>query len=480
MSVIQRERYKEFFDASWYGATYRDAIAEGQDPLDHYLSQGARLGFLPSPDFDPVLYKIAYPADVSSDAEPLTSFLTQGRLRGREPKIHAQEFLPCPQPWSAKLPPVPLTWSQRLLKLLRLGHDKTAVPLTRDEHVVALLAPLRMTSAEARRFAEAGRVQCSHAGRTYTLIQPDCFQFLEHIRHGEPFALTRKAHGIWIYLRQLELTLELIQNRFPGANLSREERFSVALRLHWHCSRGWPNMQQMYFENFMRETLSDTPPPGATRFFRSAAFKGFPTRDNALGLPFSDRDILQAEIAQFARLFAPEETILDATFPKRAVISGAFRILPELCRDRLVILLGPPFFSDLGRRWKLNHYQHIRIGHMFAMQIRHQLLQQCKDVLSEHFRSTRGQQQATRTPFFMFCCGASVASWLIHRLYKEFNDVMYFDMGQALAAWYLDEKMITIGHWVPLYKINIIENMRLESFYKNTCGRHYAEWLKEH
>jgi hypothetical protein len=44
------------FDADWYLATYADAAASGIDPIEHYLTIGAKQGHNPNPLFDTGFY----------------------------------------------------------------------------------------------------------------------------------------------------------------------------------------------------------------------------------------------------------------------------------------------------------------------------------------------------------------------------------------------------------------------------------------
>jgi len=64
------------FDSAWYLETYPEVKAAGINPLIHYLSQGAKLGYAPSSDFNHRLYSKENPAEHTANDNPLTNYLS--------------------------------------------------------------------------------------------------------------------------------------------------------------------------------------------------------------------------------------------------------------------------------------------------------------------------------------------------------------------------------------------------------------------
>ena len=56
------------FDTDWYRQRYPDATASGIDPVEHYLTIGAALGYDPSPLFQTGYYARQMARRLGSDA----------------------------------------------------------------------------------------------------------------------------------------------------------------------------------------------------------------------------------------------------------------------------------------------------------------------------------------------------------------------------------------------------------------------------
>lgn len=73
----------DLFDAAWYKARHPGVDWAAQDPVLHYLREGAAAGFAPGPDFDGVAY-LAQHRDVRrSGMNPLVHYAAFGRAEGR-------------------------------------------------------------------------------------------------------------------------------------------------------------------------------------------------------------------------------------------------------------------------------------------------------------------------------------------------------------------------------------------------------------
>lgn len=73
----------DLFDAAAYLAENPDVAAAGLDPLEHFLSHGAKEGRRASAKFDPTLYLAANPDVAEVGLNPLVHYLRHGRDEGR-------------------------------------------------------------------------------------------------------------------------------------------------------------------------------------------------------------------------------------------------------------------------------------------------------------------------------------------------------------------------------------------------------------
>jgi hypothetical protein len=74
-----------WFDSNAYLAAYRDVMAAGVNPLDHYMAAGAREGRDPSAAFDTTDYLAANPDVAAAGVNPMQHFLQFGIHEGRSP-----------------------------------------------------------------------------------------------------------------------------------------------------------------------------------------------------------------------------------------------------------------------------------------------------------------------------------------------------------------------------------------------------------
>lgn len=71
------------FDSVWYLQTYPDVVLLGQDPLQHYLTLGWRLGRSPSAAFNASLYLQLHKDVAAAGINPLLHYLLYGEKEGR-------------------------------------------------------------------------------------------------------------------------------------------------------------------------------------------------------------------------------------------------------------------------------------------------------------------------------------------------------------------------------------------------------------
>lgn len=73
------------FIASWYLETYPVVRNNGQNPLLHYMEQGAAQDYWPNPLFDPNYYKQTYGREIQAALNPLIHFVELGSDKGLNP-----------------------------------------------------------------------------------------------------------------------------------------------------------------------------------------------------------------------------------------------------------------------------------------------------------------------------------------------------------------------------------------------------------
>ena len=72
----------DFFDESFYRKTYSEYL-KNEDSLTHYLTEGYKLGFLPSLNFDSDAYLETYPQVKNADINPLLHYIAHGQYEDK-------------------------------------------------------------------------------------------------------------------------------------------------------------------------------------------------------------------------------------------------------------------------------------------------------------------------------------------------------------------------------------------------------------
>jgi hypothetical protein len=232
-------------------------------------------------------------------------------------------------------------------------------------------------------------------------------------------------------------------------------------------------------ENFKHEVLDKIDSNKKKKsFFSAVAFKGYPTWDNRLFLGNKSNPESSRQIKHFAELFNPDDEVYDATLWKRWVISGALKDFPGLCRSRHVFLVGPQQFSDLGRRWELSRFTHIKIPDANTHSQRHVVLKRVIDSIEGVTRDTINNH-SNPAPIVLFQCGGSMGYWSISRLFERYPNIFFIDLGQAFDGWYMDKEKPRNTVFCQLYSLKIIENMNSDGYYTDLLGDHYKSVIQE-
>lgn len=433
LNDIEKVRLSGVFDPDYYRRQYREELATNADPLKHFLERGLAQGFKPSALFDPVVYRIKHP----QCGNPVIDYIE--RYRGASLDLTVNSALNIEKPRS---------YLPYIASDIDVSTDNTA------------------NLANANAFGCAARVEFSASGKHFSMTAPRASEFLDRIKSDAPFAFARLSHGDWDCLYVLGQLRKQIETRVANYGFSKPEIDALSRRL---CDEYYPD-RGLFAENVIPEILRDLdqhlPDPN---FLYSVCFKGFPTADDRLfyltkHLHRVDHDRLEL----FANYFDQRETLYDATVWKRWLISGDMRDFAKYAREHPVVLVGADRLRTLGARWDLPWFRHVSIPAAKAYPIRHAILESCLQSIADA-RAIAHANNAKR-PIFL-CQGSSFAYWLMVRLYKTYPDVFYIDMGQALHAWFWDDKTIPLLQWGKLYGKTIIRNSGLDEYYRKIGAR---------
>lgn len=80
---VEALRSSGLFNSTWYLESYPDVTLLGMDPIEHYLSIGAKLNRDPSPNFDATAYLEEYRDVASAGLNPLLHYVQLGMKEGR-------------------------------------------------------------------------------------------------------------------------------------------------------------------------------------------------------------------------------------------------------------------------------------------------------------------------------------------------------------------------------------------------------------
>jgi hypothetical protein len=317
-------------------------------------------------------------------------------------------------------------------------------------------------AAEAGNHDEPSEQIFSVEGSEYHLISSSATQFLNRLKRDQPFALTRLSHGDWECLYLLDHYKKNIAKCVSNLGFGEDHLLLLAARL---CDE-WHHEQAMFSEHFISELLSDlSDKPTSENFFHAVSFKGSPSADGRL-LQWTTqlRDCDQPYLKFFSTFFSAQEILFDATMLKRWMISGELASLPSLARQRPVVLLAHEGFSSLDERWQLDWLLHLKMPPDHAYSVRYKLLDLCIEKIKE--AKYIAEKKGTKQPLFL-TQGSSLAYWFIRRLFKEFPDVFYVDIGQALHPWFYDSDNFDVHPWDRFFASVITEKCGLDAYYDN-------------
>ncbi len=394
----------ECIDHDFYAATYAFDLA-GANPTDHYRREGFARGFLPAPGCDPDALSLLHTMGL---AEPEDASIQQ---------IHRKIL-------------------GELLRHL-LDHDGFFW-LFLDTHVPGPTGRARPYEPDAFREPEReGEMLFPVAGRQCRIRQTANADFLAALDVGTPIAHLRLPHGFWDALCRVEVLCRIIADHV-GGDVHDEAVFRLAIRLVGHIV---PNAV-VYLENFVPEVLAvarslphDVP--------IALAFKAFP--DGGPGLFGSARGLPPRAPFVFDAVgrFAGERDLFDdAMLMKRLVMAGDFSAMMSRLKDRPVLVIANACLADFGERFGLRHARFLEIPPARSHEIRHELLQRCREVL-------RDLDGGGEPPVVLTRSGGSFAFWLLAQLRVEFPEATFLDLGQSVNLWFLDREGIVKAGGLP-------------------------------
>lgn len=382
------------FDTDFYERCYSESIAEGQPPLDHFLTVGHGQGLLASAHFDPVVYQLRHPNRRHPNP------LVDSALNGDDGEY---------RDIAALFPDV----------------DVDAMPVWiryRAEVKAEWTANAHIISENVAR-----SVRLRWGGCEYELRNPSPETVLSRLAENRPFSFARLSHGFWDSLFLARRLAARLQDHPRCRPLNRAEVGNAAIRL---LARAYlPQDNGIFVENMLHEIesdLLDNPPD--EDFWTALSLDGVPTFDD--GLYALDAEDVSDRLAVISGFFAPSKILYDAMLWQRWALSGDLPRLAEAARAHPVVMVGPEKFHSLGTKWRLPRFRHVAIAPKLSQLIRHRVLDAAKVAILSAAAEARDVK-----PIVFFQCG-SLAYWLIRRLRVQYPDVFYLDLGQSLDLWY--------------------------------------------
>lgn len=430
LTIRAQIEQSDLFDRDYYLSCYGEDIGDGGDALGHYLESGQDRGFKPNAEFDPLVYRLRYP---EATLNPLLHYL-EHRPVNSDRKVDFSVMSAFPQIG-------PPDWT-----VLNVDPGLAARDLQNDlDH--------------SRRFSDAQTIAFTVDGRQYQLLTPSAETFFARLRDDQPFAYPRLPHGFWDCLLELRTMRARLAEAAPPGLFSAEQLDRLTRRL---CDEMMPALG-VYAENFLPEILDGIAGESTQPAYqRSISFKWRPTIDDRV---FSRTDAIgeveQRQLKIFTECFKQDPVVYESMIWKRWAYSGDLKRLPPLARERPVILVGAAWVGHLDQRWQLPWFEHVEIP-LNSYTIRYAVLDRIKAAVLR--AKAVAELHATKRPLVLLQ-GGSFAYWLIARLHCWDPSVFYFDLGQSLHIWFLDDENLW-WDWLYFHPRLLMENCELDAFYR--------------
>ena len=392
---------KELLDEAFYLANYGERIPPDEPAIDHFVRIGRRLGFAPCAAFDPVLHEVLHGPTSPSD--------WPDRIQTEGWKPNVAELFP-------ELDFQIYHWRSKSADDLK---DNVGQIVDNPTRSVRFPTPYGI----------------------YKFRNPASEVVFDAIRAGKPFSFVRIPHGFWDCCNAVDrVTTDLADDPRAQA-LSEQQRRSLAIRLLGSLSPENGNFGGDYLDTILDDLRQHPRDPD---LLTGIAFKGAPTyEDSAFGLGRIGLGQLTRAL-KFMELFSPQERLYDAMVWKRWALLGGLKDLPEVLRDRPLILVARQSFEVLAERLDLPHLVLVDIPETRTQLIRREVLARIEAALQEQIDRHPG-----RTPVVLFQSGASLGYWFILRLRSKFPEAIYLDIGEALNIWCIDRAGVNL--WLGPY-----------------------------
>lgn len=317
------------------------------------------------------------------------------------------------------------------------------------ERAVTVSGRLRSAKTLARPALRAAR-QVSHPVRVWRcsrgLARPGFEHYLALAREGREFAFLRRTHGFWDRL-------------VDASDLVPEVRAAVTA-----ARMGGPAVDERVFDGLSAEQKHELQKRNWVKgFWESEGYAAELIHD--LQHPHRDEGYIEAvqfcpgmhSVRRLREVYGAFHTsgvvFHDALVWRRAVMDGHFAELFEALRADRVVVVGPPEKASLGELVGLPTFEHVEIHPNRAFASRHETLNRVRAAVRRRPASTAVLFEA-----------ASLASWLIHRLWEDGRPRVMLDIGRALDIWY--PETIRRQDWFKRSGGRMVRNMGVEDLYR--------------
>ncbi len=335
-------------DGAFYRASYASLLGT-RDPAEHYAAEGHERGLMPSPGYDPLAARIAFPN---------------------------------------------LEEDERVARVRTTGLDAIMTPIVRD-----VLAMLETSDAFSWRFAdtqaerdhlkrpastlaawdridEPGSIPFRAGGKSFSLRKRSPEEMRALLQEAKPCAMPRLPHGFLDMTGRLFEIVPRIRSKWPA--IDSEDK---AIRLGIRILRQLYPKNPVLLENMIPEVLEILSEEAGT-FPVCLALKAHPDiPDRLFGTADPSPHRHEAALSTITRSFPDGFVFEDGIGWKRYASTGRIGMLIEAMRSRKVVLIANAGFRALGERWQLPDFHHIEIPPKDSQAIRYRLA----DDIAEQF-----------------------------------------------------------------------------------------------
>ena len=420
-----------FVDADFYRQHYA-ALLEGTDPARHYDDDGRTRGLMPNPEFDPLVAAIRFPAlDEAAAAKALAAEGLEAHMQALARDVLAH------------------------IEAADAFHWRFSDTQVEKDHFRRPAS----TIADWDKLDAEGTIPFAAQEKSYSVRKRSPEQVRDLIASGTPCLQPRLPHGFVDLMGQVASVRPIVRGLW-GAALNTDEkieRFSIRIVRVLHPK------SPVFTENFTQEILQILA-ASRSSFPICLAFKAHPDSPDRL-FGTSDPSPIRYEAAMdvVARHFPDGYEFEDGIAWKRYAATGRIASLIDAMRNRRVVLIANGGFSALGERWGLTDFHHLEIPPAASHLIRHRLL----DEISAAFEALDVGKDDRLPAIVLTQAGGSLSLWLLYELWRRFPHASYFDVGQAINIWFMDDPGAAKPEmlWLQDFWERILDANELFAFY---------------